>query len=180
MAQCVVLALKGLACRASPSRACLGSQKHNIFSMGPNLRYFACIMLAQAATLLRRWDRPSSQVVDVPHKILQEAHASFKKAALGRTVMCETRAGSIVEFDRSAAACQAVLSMPLERPIRGGTRVRTTRGEGTIIGVFAALLFAIDSVNGPAVCLLCCIRALASMCMCVGLCACVTFSRLCA
>ena len=39
MAQCVVHALKGLACRASPSCACQGHKNIILFSMGPKLRY---------------------------------------------------------------------------------------------------------------------------------------------
>jgi len=84
--------------------------------------------MLEAATLLRRWDRPSSQIVEVPQRVLLEAHGAFKKMARQRTILCETRAGVMVEFDRSAAACQRTLEMPMERPIRGGTRVRTTRG----------------------------------------------------
>ena len=45
-----------------------------------------------------------------------------------------TRAGVMLTFDRSAKACQATLTYPLEREIRGGTRIRTDRGEGAIIG----------------------------------------------
>ena len=75
-----------------------------------------------------------SQQVDVPAKILREAHTAFKKMARQRTIVCETRAGVLVEFDRTSEACQKTLTEPLYQPIRGGSRVRTTRGEGTIIG----------------------------------------------
>jgi hypothetical protein len=39
MAQCVMLALKGLVCRASPSRARRGHKNIIYSSIGPNLRY---------------------------------------------------------------------------------------------------------------------------------------------
>ena len=53
MAQCVVHALKGLACRASPSRARRGHKNIICFSMGPKLRHpavavFVCVFLSDA------------------------------------------------------------------------------------------------------------------------------------
>jgi hypothetical protein len=106
--------------------------------------------ILEAATLLRRWDRPSSVPVDVPLRVLQEAHTTLKKSAKRRTILCETRSGVLVEFDRSAAACAALLETDmLERPVRGGTRIRTTRGEGTIIGVHRGRLwYKVDSDTG--------------------------------
>lgn len=115
--------------------------------------------MLEAATLLQRWDRPASAVprplgaaagapaetpVKLPLSVLQEAYGRF--AAMyavegGRGVReFATRAGVRAPFERSGEACQRALNAsgysgePLT--LRGGDRVRTDRGEGTIVGAY--------------------------------------------
>jgi hypothetical protein len=72
--------------------------------------------------------------VALPPSVVQDAHRTFASMRRGNTIRCMTRAGVVVTFDRSAKACQAALQRPWDRTIRGGTRIRTDRGEATIIG----------------------------------------------
>ena len=72
--------------------------------------------------------------VQLPHSVVNDSYKAFTSMSRATTARAMTRAGVMLTFDRSAKACQATLQYPLERPIRGGSRIRTDRGEATIIG----------------------------------------------
>jgi hypothetical protein len=88
----------------------------------------------QAATLLRRWDVPVGLGVEVPASVLVDSYRRYRKMRERTTMECATRGGVDIVVDRRSSACQQCLTMPLERPVRGGTRIRVPRGEGTIVG----------------------------------------------
>ena len=64
----------------------------------------------QAATLLRRWDRPRGMPVQLPSGVVQDAFKTFSSMKQGNTIRSMTRSGANVTFDRSAKACQATLT----------------------------------------------------------------------
>jgi hypothetical protein len=67
-------------------------------------------VLSQAATLLRRWDRPRGMGVQLPPSVVKDALKTYTSMKSGNTIRSITRSGATVTFDRSAKACQATLT----------------------------------------------------------------------
>lgn len=142
-------------------------EKSKWFSKDGNTPEQDLASVLQAATLLQRWDRPAGQVVRIPAAIKQEAYKRFVSMHSRRFTEEMTRAKVTCVFDRSASACTAARhsgpepneedaamigmaeAMGLPADLRGGDRVRTPRGEATVIGAYRGKLwYRVDGDEG--------------------------------
>ncbi|CAM9290375.1 unnamed protein product, partial [Chrysoparadoxa australica] len=77
----------------------------------------------------------------LPQTKLKEAYSHFEAWSAGNTVRQQTCCGYELQFDASVEACAAF-------KMRAGSRVRTPRGNATVVGVYAAAMWLL--VDGEA------------------------------
>jgi len=99
----------------------------------------------EAATLLQRWDRPGGRTVELPASIEAEAQARFGAAeSRPNVVVARVRGGVRAPFDRSSAACTAVLAAQkssLAGSLRGGDRIKFWGKEAEVVGAYRGRLW---------------------------------------